>query len=327
MTRPVPRDRDRADATFRAAFDHAPIGMALVDLDGRFTRVNPALCEMLGYDAGDLEGRRIGDISHPADADAASRVVRRLAAGEMTSHRAEHRCLTASGRSLWVEVSGTAVADADGRPEQVVAQIVDIGLHKLRERALRAELQRDDLTGLGNRRRFIRELARYDVGGERHGEVASVLALDLDGFKEVNDRLGHAAGDDLLRAVGATLRARLRASDVVARIGGDEFAVVLPSAPADAALRVARDLLTAVEQTRVSGPRGEVVSVSASVGVAPIGEGGTAEALGRADAAMYTAKRLELGVCVQGGVGRGPGRAAAPRDVSGPPGVTSVGAA
>lgn len=154
----------------------------------------------------------------------------------------------------------------------------------------------DSLTGLLNRRRFLDELAREIAVAHRTGKLGAVLMLDLDQFKEVNDSLGHMAGDRLLIEVARGLRGRLRATDALARLGGDEFAVVLPACPPDEACRVAAELANAVgTPIKIAGrPR----RITASVGVAPFGarRDETADTLlVEADLAMYRAKTTRSG--------------------------------
>lgn len=162
-------------------------------------------------------------------------------------------------------------------------------------RGLEAELfvlaNHDGLTGLFNRRRFYEELRRAAARASR-GDEASLLVLDFDRMKAVNDGLGHAAGDRLLEAVGRLLRDRLRASDVAARLGGDEFAILLPgTGPAGAAL-VAEKLREAVAACRVVTPRG-TARTTASIGIAPLTarQADPDAAMAEADHAMYLAKR------------------------------------
>lgn len=149
----------------------------------------------------------------------------------------------------------------------------------------------DPLTGIHNRRRFLEELERQLAHSRRHGTRGAVLLLDLDGFKAINDTLGHLAGDDVLREVAARLKGRLRETDLVARLGGDEFGVLLLQVGAPEARRVAEDLVASVESRPVR--TGEHESrVGASVGIALFPEhgGGVAELLGKADTALYRAK-------------------------------------
>jgi len=165
--------------------------------------------------------------------------------------------------------------------EAGIVVAMDVTDRKRQERRLTELATRDTLTGVWNRRRLEEELD-WLVRGERSG---TLLVLDLDGFKQVNDRLGHDAGDELLRRVAHTLSGCVRRADVVARLGGDEFAVLLTGAAPDEADRVAEKIRAAVAAVWPMGIRGGV-----SIGIAPAGSG-AADALQRADRAMYAAKR------------------------------------
>ena len=156
---------------------------------------------------------------------------------------------------------------------------------------LRHLADHDALTGLPNRRRFEQELARHLAHVRRYGPEGAVLVLDLDGFKPVNDTFGHAAGDRLLARVACVLRERLRATDVVARIGGDEFAVLLPRVDRTGAAAVARSL---VETVRAHALTADARSVTVSVGAIAFADCADASlpegVLRAADLAMYDAK-------------------------------------
>jgi diguanylate cyclase (GGDEF)-like protein len=155
---------------------------------------------------------------------------------------------------------------------------------------LRHLADHDALTGLLNRRRFAQELARHLAHVRRYGPEGALLILDLDGFKPVNDRYGHAAGDRLLTRVAGVLRERLRATDVLARLGGDEFAILLPRVDRHGAAAVAHSL---VQTVRAEALTADASSVTISIGViafderAPVVPEGV---LAAADIAMYDAK-------------------------------------
>ncbi len=169
----------------------------------------------------------------------------------------------------------------------LVAQ--DITDRKTREHRLKEWASRDGLTGLWNRDRLVLELDRFLAEGRRRDDRAgSLLFIDLDGFKAVNDSQGHAAGDELLRTVARELEGRVRYTDTVARLGGDEFAVLLPGATAAQAERVAEKITAAVASVWPSGARG-----GASVGVTVLDRNDRAalDVLADADRAMYAVKR------------------------------------
>ena len=174
---------------------------------------------------------------------------------------------------------------------EVARLAAELAASRERITELEARIDVDPLTETLNRRGFERELKRSLAYVKRYGVSAALIYLDLDGFKPVNDRHSHAAGDAVLKAVAAALVRHVRASDVVARIGGDEFAVLLWNASEANAMAKAAALEAAVYATPVRWGSSTLV-VGASAGVAPIGPLDTpAEVLARADAAMYARKR------------------------------------
>ncbi len=283
------RERGEAEQRLRLAFEEAPIGMAMTAMDGRFVRVNGALSRALRRPAAELLERRIHDVTHPDDLPQLELTLD----GERDSHAVEQRCVTADGTGLVAELTVTLVRDGEGFPLYFLLQLVDVTERRRAEQRLQERADRDGLTGLLNARRFHEELEGQIARTRRYGNPATLLLLDLNRFKLVNDRFGHAAGDALLRDVAGALRRRLRKTDHVARLGGDEFAVLLPETPADAAQVVLRDLVTTVAEHGLVGAGADAVQVTTSIGLVAIdATADTAgEVLQRADAAMYADKR------------------------------------
>ncbi len=278
-----------SEATFEAVFANAPIGIAVVGLDGSFQRVNQALCDITGYPEHELIERTFQDITHPDDLGIDVSEATRLLHGDIRSYQMDKRYYAKDGHLIWVHLSGSIVRDAAGHPLHFIAHIEDISARKRDEELLRRQATRDPLTGVFNRARFEEELARYEALARRHGDEdeAAVFMIDIDGLKQVNDQDGHTAGDDYLKSVVQTIRRRLRLSDVFARIGGDEFAVLLPHTSADQARKLALTLAGTVK----SNPPGSVC-----IGIAMIAPGETKDALQRADEAMYRAKKQGRGL-------------------------------
>jgi diguanylate cyclase (GGDEF)-like protein/PAS domain S-box-containing protein len=269
-----------AERRFEIAFDRAPIGMALVGVDGSVERVNAALATITGCSAAELSALRHEELLHPDDEDLAAEAFASLLAddGMVTELRIVH----ADGHPVWVSLRATIVRDDEGTPVHVLLQVQDITERRGLEDQLRHLADHDALTGLLNRRGMDRALAQHVALGRRYGAQGALLVLDLDGFKAVNDSLGHAAGDELIVTCARALKDRLRETDVLGRLGGDEFAVLLPAEGEREALAVAEKIVAIIR---------EVGGVTASVGVTPFGDEPTpTSTLDRADMAMYAAK-------------------------------------
>lgn len=280
--------RDRAERLF----SDAPHGVAVTTVDGILSQANAALATMLGRTADDLVGTAIGDLS--SDSAVGTQASSHLA--DALAHRgqrveAELTMVDAAGGTIHVVMSSRVLVGLDGADDLVLSHIVDVSERRRFEQRLAHLADHDPLTGLVNRRRFNDELQRHLERCERYGSVGAVLLLDLDHFKEVNDTLGHNAGDELIVSTAALLRSGVRGSDVVGRLGGDEFAILLTEADLDAASTVAAaivDRIQAFTQT-LDGTRRRV---TASIGVVTMkaardrGE----DVLALADMTMYDAK-------------------------------------
>ena len=273
-------------ALFRTAFSNAPIGMAIVDQSERVMIANDALGGIVGHSAEELIGRRLHDLVEPEDREIDAEDRRRLLAGELSQYVAELRLRRADGNTVWVRL--TAAGD-DETPLSVIYQMEDITERQRLQDQLEYVIDHDLLTGLFNRRRFDQELDRELERHARLGQGGAVLIMDLDGFKAVNDEFGHAAGDQLLRGISAKLKERSRASDVLARLSGDEFALLLPEATREVAELVAGKLVRLVARHHVA-VGSERAHVTASIGVALFEGLDDLELLALADAAMYSAK-------------------------------------
>jgi diguanylate cyclase (GGDEF)-like protein/PAS domain S-box-containing protein len=282
-----------AEERFRLAFEQAAVGMALVAPDGRFMRVNRALCELVGYDADALVAMTFQQITHPEDLDLDLEYVRQMLAGERRAYAMEKRYFHADGHTVWALLSVSLVRDGADEPLYFISQIQDVTERKQLEERLVFLAGHDEMTGLPNRRRFREELERVVDYATRYGHTGALLLLDLDNFKQINDSLGHRAGDRLVTEVAARLRDRIRASDLLARIGGDEFAIFLPQATPAQAERVAGELVTTIG-TECFLIDEAAVETRASLGLAlfePGWETDPEALLMHADMAMYRAKR------------------------------------
>jgi diguanylate cyclase (GGDEF)-like protein/PAS domain S-box-containing protein len=283
-----------SDGDFEQVFERAPIGTGLMDLEGRWTLVNRALCEITGYTTDELLGRRFLDITHSEDIDNDAEQYAQLLAGAIPAFQIEKRYFNAGGETLSAILSLSLVRDADSAPLHYIAQLQDISERKRLEEQLRHLADHDPLTGLRNRRLFEHDLQLQVARSQRYGEQAAVMMIDLDAFKAINDLYGHKVGDDMLKAIATALTRRLRETDLVARLGGDEFAVLLPHADERGTTLVADGLVRVISACSID--LGDtVVHPAGSVGVAMINQKtlSAEQVLIDADRAMYAAKRAK----------------------------------
>ena len=277
-----------------AVLDAATSLILVVDADTRLVRWNRACEQLLGYTAADLDAPgAVLDLVPAAERSQADAAIEALRAGE-SPVRTELHWRTRAGALRLIAWSITALSGSDGEITYMVGTGIDItDARRWAEERVHAEDQlrhmadHDALTGLFNRRRFEEELDRHVAHGRRYGMDGALLLLDLDDFKAVNDGHGHRAGDLVLTAVGEVLTQRLRESDVVARFGGDEFAVLMPHGGAAEADELAGVLVEAI-RAEVETPDGPL---GASVGFAVFEQSTTTdEMLSAADDAMYADK-------------------------------------
>ncbi len=301
------RELRETEERFRLTFDNAPLGVALVNLDGSWLRVNAPLCDIVGWSKPELLARTFQEITHPDDLDADLELLASLVEGAIDAYRLEKRYLRADGSVVHVEISVALADNEHGEPQHFIAHVQDISERLAAQQQLQEANDRlaeaathDALTGLPNRRVLAERLEQALDRSARHGGEVGVLFCDLDRFKAVNDRAGHQVGDQVLAEVARRIRALLRPTDTVARVGGDEFVVLLedprgdePSgavAPGSGARAVAERIRRAVERPVEAG--GSSYSVGVSVGIASASPGDDAEqVLSSADRAMYAAKR------------------------------------
>jgi diguanylate cyclase (GGDEF)-like protein/PAS domain S-box-containing protein len=280
-----------AHERFRSAFSNAPIGMAMVDVTGRILEANPALANIVGLDLATMAGIEMCDFTHPDDRESTSAEMRRLVTTGPDGYQIEKRYIHGAGHEVWVSVSVSCVRDDGGRILYVIAQVEDVTERRaLRERLAYAAIH-DPLTALPNRELFMDRLEMTLRHAARGGHKAAVIFLDLDRFKLINDSLGHDVGDRILCAVADRLHSVMRATDTLARFGGDEFTVLCGEVDdEDDALEVAQRLVQAMGEP-LALPSGETF-VSLSVGIALSNDGSEsgAELLRNADVAMYRAK-------------------------------------
>jgi diguanylate cyclase (GGDEF)-like protein/PAS domain S-box-containing protein len=287
-TERVARD---SEARFRAVFAGAAVGVCVSDQHGRVLQVNRALADMLGYRPDEMAGMDVRAWRHPADPPEMNELYARMAAGEVDHIRFEKPYRRQDGTQIWADLTISLIRDGAGHPEFAVSMVEDItDRHNLQAR-LHHQALHDPLTGLPNRTLFadrLTDLLRAAGPGDRVG----VCYLDLDGFKRINDTLGHDVGDQLLVAVAERLgAAAAEQGHLAARMGGDEFVILVAHAAGAAQLAALAEAVLAAVATPIRlGPHR--LRVSASIGVVewPAADADYAEILKAADVTLYRAK-------------------------------------
>ncbi|SEF15749.1 bifunctional diguanylate cyclase/phosphodiesterase [Streptomyces sp. Ag109_O5-10] len=279
-----------SEARFRAVFEGAAIGIGIADLEGNVLQVNGALLRMFGGSEQTVRGRKVMEWAHPEDAPQTWRLYEELVRGDREHYHVEKAFNRSDGTVLWTNLTVSLLRDADGEPQYQLALMEDTTERRLLNLRLRYEATHDALTGLPNRTLFFERLEKALAAGE--GQRFGLCYLDLDGFKTINDSLGHSAGDRLLVEVADRLQSCATApGEMVARLGGDEF-VALTTGPAtqrevdDLADRIMNALVTPISID------GRELMVRGSIGIVegPAGERTPAEVLRSADITMYRAK-------------------------------------
>jgi diguanylate cyclase (GGDEF)-like protein/PAS domain S-box-containing protein len=283
----------RTDAALRASeqqhrliVELAREGIWMVDADGRTTFANRALAELLDTTVADMLGRTVDEFI--ADTQDSRR--RRAADAEVGSGEHEVCLITRQGREIWARINASPITDHAKRNLGMIALVSDVTERRMLEKNLAMAARRDPLTSLANRLELFERLSAT----LSTPELVTVLYIDLDGFKHVNDSHGHGLGDELLRAAALRIRAAVRDVDLVARVGGDEFVIVTDGiSDAAAALGFGRRICESLERPFTVGDT--QLEVGASIGIAFATGGDADTVLAEADQALYRAKRSDAG--------------------------------
>ncbi len=282
-----------SEERFRSAFNYAPIGIALVSPNGIWLKVNHALCQILGYTEEEFLTRDFQSMLFTEDLGNTLIKIHELLSGKVPNCQMEQRYLHKDGKTVWASWSVSTTSHSKSERPNLIFQIQDITDKKLAEEKLQYEAAHDALTGLPNRARFMSKLElALKKSHENPDYKVSVLFIDLDRFKVVNDSLGHLIGDCLLIGIAERLRECLRPSDMVARLGGDEFTILVEGRyDAKEVIRIAERI-----QEKFLIPfdlSGHEVYSSASIGILHAGENHRLpeDLMRDADTAMYQAKR------------------------------------
>jgi diguanylate cyclase (GGDEF)-like protein/PAS domain S-box-containing protein len=266
-----------------------PVGIYRTDETGNLEAANPALIRMVGFSS--FEELQAADLEL-VWADPADRIIlinRLRREGSVLGFNT--RIMRKDGSEFIASFDAHGTFDRDGRLLYFDTIVQDITEKVNAQQELERLASTDSLTSLHNRQHLMRKLAAELRRSRRYSSPLSMLILDLDHFKRVNDTFGHLAGDSVLREVASRITGALRESDFAGRYGGEEFCVVLPETPLAGAVRIAERLLNRIMNPPVQcGPEGEV-EVTCSIGAAEAASDNVEELLGRADEMLYEAKR------------------------------------
>lgn len=282
-----------SEERFRSAFNYAPIGISLVAPTGKWLKVNHALCKILGYTQEEFLESDFQSMLFPEDLGNTLIKMHELLSGKIPTCQLEQRYLHKSGRTVWAAWSVSMASDANTKSPNLIFQIQDITDKKIAEKKLQYEATHDSLTNLPNRSFFMSRLkTALEKTLDKRNYKVSILFIDLDRFKIINDSLGHLVGDELLINIAERLRECLRPNDMVARLGGDEFTILVEGDyDVNEVIGIAERI-----QAKFAVPfnlSGHEVYSSASIGILHNSDNHLAaeDMMRDADTAMYQAKR------------------------------------
>ena len=285
------RQANDALRKFKGAVDSSLAAVMITDRESRIEYVNAAFVQTSGYSVEEVVGHTPAVLHSERTASPLYPELRQ-AIQSGSPWRGELQSLRKDGSSRWDDVAISPVPDANGTVTHFVAIISDINLRKQMEEELRGLATTDPLTGIANRRRLLDLGAQEILRAQRVGTPMSVLMLDIDHFKDINDSHGHPAGDAVIQAVARLCGDTVRAIDSVGRLGGEEFAILLPMTDRAGAQEVAERLRACVEAYRLEW-EGKTIRLTVSIGVAQgtPDDGNFSALLGIADQALYKAKK------------------------------------
>ncbi len=282
-----------SERLFRAFFERPLVGMATISPDSKWLEVNEQLCRMLCFTREELLQMTWEEMTYPIDEAKNRSQLKLILAGTIDDYTINIRCLRKDGGILYAQASVSCLRKPDGSVNYLVVLIVDVTAQHQAQEQLRLAAHHDPLTQLPNRRLLVDRLQQAVAKTHRHGGLLAISYLDLDGFKAINDQLGHAAGDQLLKEVAIRLKSCVRGGDTVARLGGDEFVILLSTVTNEEECKQIFDrvLKTIASPYRIADSEQTGISTSIGVTLFPGDDSDPEILLRHADQAMYAAKQ------------------------------------
>ncbi|MFN7156690.1 MAG: diguanylate cyclase [Acidovorax sp.] len=278
-----------SEQNFRRLFENMQDVYYRTDAQGIVRHVGPGVRRVLGYEPHEIEGRT-AESYYPQSTDRDAFKAAILEKGEVSDFPGQ--MVRRDGTVIDISISSHALYDHAGNFAGVEGIYRDVTQRKNLERELQRLATTDMLTGMANRRAFLECAESVYEHSRSNGEPLTLLMLDLDHFKSINDRFGHLEGDRALVAFAQAVKSQLRASDVVGRLGGEEFGVLLPLTSMDEGLEVAKRILHSIRALRLSDDAGHAYGITASLGMSTFRQSDRSlrDMLDRADQALYQAK-------------------------------------
>jgi|JXWO01.1.fsa_nt_gi diguanylate cyclase (GGDEF)-like protein/PAS domain S-box-containing protein len=282
----------QSEALYRGVINNAAAGIALLNQDGHYHYVNATLCQMTGFSQEELKRLTLFDSIVPEERQESVMHCREVWEGKDAWKKCEKQFRCKDGQSLWAEINLSTVCDSGDNVIHLIMIVLDITVRKKLEKELLYQATTDFLTGIDNRLAFMQKAQEEFSRSERYKRNFTMLLIDIDKFKSVNDQYGHLVGDRVLKEVVKAFKLVLREMDVLARIGGEEFAVIPVESDLMMAQTVAERIQQKVLDVVVEMENTEKIQVSVSIGIAEKKELdlGVDDIFKRADDALYEAK-------------------------------------
>lgn len=283
---------DNRENHFQAFFERSMVGMATMSVDKRWTEVNDALCAMLGYPRDELLRLSCSDLTHPDDLPVHAERLAQVLRGELNDYEIEKRLIHKDGRTLHIHAAVRCVRSACGKPDYFVALMQDVTQHRQSEERIWRQANFDELTQLPNRHLFRNRLDQEIKKAARNKSRIGLILVDLDHFMQVNDTLGHGKGDQLLGEASRRISQCVRDTDIVARMGGDEFFVAVgPLADIAHLERISSAIVESLSEPFQLDDDEVYISASLGLTLYPSDAADVDHLIRNADQAMYLSKQ------------------------------------